>query len=427
MIALVDCNNFYASCERVFRPDLATVPIVVLSNNDGCVIARSAEAKELGIPMGEPAYKIEDMVKRHGVAVFSSNYTLYGDMSKRVMNTLSLFTPELEVYSIDEAFLDLNGLENIHLPSYAHQIVQTVGKNTGMPISVGIGPTKTLAKVANRLAKRTPYTKGAWVIPNNTEEINNALQQISVTDIWGIGRNFGKFLHQNNIHTGYDFVQTPREWVRQNMKVVGLRTWEELQGRPCIGMEDELTEKQAICTSRSFGRLLNEYELIEEAVTYYATTCAAKLRAQKSCATLLKVFAYTNPHRKDQPQYRARMWYTLPVPTNSTIDLVKTAVHCLKTVYKKTTQDGRPIYYKNGGVIVAGIVPQSQIQANIFTAPTNEKHLQLMQAVDKINNSIGAQKLTIGTQGTNTEWQLRCAKRSPRFTTRLDEVVTIKC
>ncbi len=427
MIALVDCNNFYASCERVFKPHLIGVPIVVLSNNDGCVIARSSEAKDLGIPMGEPAYKIESLVQKHGVAVFSSNYTLYGDMSRRVMNTLSLYTPDIEVYSIDEAFLNLTGMDMVDMPAYARQMVHTVGKNTGMPISVGVGATKTLAKIANRLAKKSPYAKGAWVIPNTPDEIANSLQQIDIGDVWGIGRSHGRFLRNNGVQTAYDFIQKPREWVRQNMKVVGLRTWEEMQGNPCIGMEDELIEKQAICTSRSFGRLLNEYELLEEAVTYYATTCAAKLRAQKSCATMLKVFAYTNDLRKDQPQYRARMWYTLPVATNSTIDLVKTAIHCLKSVYKQKTPDGRPIYYKNGGVIVAGIVPQTQIQANIFTAPTNAKHLQLMQAVDKINGTLGAEKLTIGSQGTSTTWKLRCAKRSARYTTRIDEVMTIKC
>lgn len=429
MIALVDCNNFYASCERVFRPDLITTPIVVLSNNDGCVIARSAEAKELGIPMGEPFHKIDGLVRENKVVVFSSNYTLYGDMSRRVMNTLSLFTPDIEVYSIDESFLNLNGLEYKDMQAYALQMINTVGKNTGMPISVGIGATKTLAKVANRLAKKNPQSKGAWVIPNNTSELMETLKQVSIQSVWGIGRNYGHFLEQHNVFTAYDFVQKPLLWVQKNMKVVGLRTWKELQGEPCIDMEDELIEKQAICTSRSFGKLLNDYTLLEEAVTYYATTCAAKLRAQNSCATVMKVFAYTNPLRKDQPQYKARMWYTFHMPTNNTIEMVKQAINCFRTVYRQKDANGTPIYYKNGGVIVAGIVPQNQKQANMFTAPAAEKHLQLMKAVDKINTNLGKETITIGSQGNINKkqaWMLRCAHKSPKFTTRLNEIMKIK-
>lgn len=430
MIALVDCNNFYASCERVFRPDLREKPVVVLSNNDGCVIARSAEAKEMGIPMGEPAHKIKDKIERGEVEVFSSNYTLYGDMSNRVMNTLSLFTPDIEVYSIDESFLNLAGLEYKDMRSYALQMINAVGKNIGMPISVGIGTTKTLAKVANRLAKKNPYSKGAWVIPNDKEELMETLKQVPIQSIWGIGRNYGKFLEDNGVFTGYDFVQKPLSWVQKNMKVVGLRTWKELQGEPCIGMEDELVEKKAICTSRSFGRLLNEQELLEEAITYFASTCAAKLRAQNSCAGTMKVFAYTNPLRKDQPQYRARIWYTFHIPTNDTVEMVKQAINNFRAVYKQKDRYGTPIYYKNGGVIVSGIVPQNQIQGNIFTTPSNtDKQLKLMKAIDRLNNNLGKATVTIGSQGNVSEkqqWMLRCAHRSPKFTTQLKEIVKIK-
>jgi DNA polymerase V len=425
MIALVDCNNFYASCERVFRPDLVGKPIVVLSNNDGCVIARSAEAKALDIPMGIPAYQVEPLVQKYGVEVFSSNYALYGDMSRRVMATLSMFTPEIEVYSIDEAFLNFEGLDFIDLPAYSRDIVQKTTKYTGIPISIGVGPTKTLAKVANRLAKKTPYTKGTWVIPNNALEIDDVLKQVEIGDVWGIGRSHKKFLEKHGVTTAYDFTQKPREWVSRNMKVVGLRTWEELRGRPCISMEEELTEKQNICTSRSFGELLNDYNLLEEAITYYATTCAAKLRQQKSFASTVYVFAYTHPNRQDLPQYKARMWYALPTPTSSTLDIVKNALHCLRTVYKKKDRFGRPIYYKNAGVIVSGIVAEGEIQGNIFTAPTDEKHLQLMAAVDRINNLVGREKVTLATQGSSTRWKLRCEKLSNRYTTRLDQVVEI--
>ncbi len=429
MIALVDCNNFYASCERVFRPDLRDKPVVVLSNNDGCVIARSSEAKELGIPMAEPAYKIREIVERGEVAVFSSNYTLYGDMSNRIMNTLSLFTPDIEVYSIDESFLNLYGLEYKDMRAYGLQMINTVGKSTGMPISVGIGATKTLAKVANRLAKKNPHSKGVWVIPNDTSELMETLKQVPIQSIWGIGHNYGKFLKNSKVETGYDFVQKPLSWVQKNMKVVGLRTWKELQGEPCIDMEDELVEKKAICTSRSFGRLLNERELLEEAITYFATTCAAKLRAQHSCAAAMKVFAYTNPLRRDQPQYKARVWYTFHTPTNNTVEMVKQAINNFRAVYKQRDRHGTPIYYKNGGVIVAGIVPQNQVQGNIFNAPSDSKQMELMKAIDKLNSHLGKTAVTIGSQGNITEkqdWMLRCAHRSPKFTTRLKEIVKIK-
>lgn len=425
MIALVDCNNFYASCERVFRPDLLGKPIVVLSNNDGCVIARSAEAKELEVPMGIPAYQLEPMIKQHGIEVFSSNYALYGDMSRRVMATLSMFTPEIEVYSIDEAFLNLNGLDFIDLPAYSAEIVEKTTRYTGIPISIGVGSTKTLAKVANRLAKKNRSSKGALVIPDNADAIAEALQKVPIGDVWGIGRSHKKFLENHGVETAYDFTQKPRQWVSRNMKVVGLRTWEELRGNPCIGMEQELEEKQNICTSRSFGELLNDYALLEEAITFYATACAAKLRAQNSCAGAVYVFAYTHPNRQDLPQYKARMWYALPTATNSTLEIVKYALHCLRTVYKQKDHLGRPIYYKNAGVIVSGIVPMNEIQGNIFTAPTDEKHQLLMEAVDRINNLVGREKITLATQGSSTRWKLRCEKLSNRYTTRLDQVVEV--
>lgn len=427
MIALVDCNNFYASCERVFRPDLAGKPIVVLSNNDGCVIARSAEAKALGIKMAVPTYQIEKQVKEHDIAVFSSNYALYGDMSRRVMNTLAMFTPDIEVYSIDEAFLNLSGLEHKDLAEYAGEIVKTVHQCTGIPISIGIGRTKTLAKVANRISKKNPAYKNAYVIGNDGEEVEAALKSFAVSDVWGIGWSFKKLMKANNVETAWDFTQKPREWVRKTMKVGGLRTWEELKGLPCIGLEEELTEKRNICTSRSFGEKLNDRRLIEEAITYYATMCAAKLREQNSCAGALYVFALTNPHRKDQPQYKARMWCRLPVHTSSTIEIVKHSLDCFKAVYKEKDEDGRPIYYKNAGVIVSDIMPAGQVQNNIFQAPVAEKHTRLMAALDKINRNMGREKVTVGIQGNNKQWRLKCEKLSPQYTTRFDKIVEIPC
>jgi DNA polymerase V len=401
-------------------------PVVVLSNNDGCVIARSEEAKAVGVKMAVPTYQIEKLVKEHDIAVFSSNYALYGDMSRRVMNTLAMFTPDIEVYSIDEAFLNLGGMQHKDLAEYASEIVKTVTQNTGIPISIGIGRTKTLAKVANRMSKRAGY-KNAYVIPNDGDEVEAALKSFPINDVWGIGWSFKKLMQKNNVETAWDFTQKPREWVRKTMKVGGLRTWEELKGRPCIGLEEELTEKQNICTSRSFGSKLNDKKLIEEAINYYATMCAAKLREQNSCAGALYVFALTNPHRADQPQYKARMWARLPVHTNSTIEIVKHAVSCFRAVYKEKDEEGQPIYYKNAGVIVSDILPAGQVQTNIFQAPVAEKHTRLMAALDKINHSMGREKVTIGIKGDSQQWRLKCERRSPQYTTRFDKIVEIPC
>jgi DNA polymerase V len=360
MYALVDCNNFYASCERVFNPSLIGRPVVVLSNNDGCVIARSNEAKELGIEMGAPAFLIEDFLKKNNVAVYSSNYALYGDMSKRVYDTLNTFTPEIENYSIDESFLNLHGFELLgDLTEYGHKIKRTVYRNTGIPVSVGIAYTKTLAKLANHISKKNKEHNGCYVIDSEEKRLN-ALKSVPVGKVWGIGGQYAKLLQTKGIETAYHFTQVPKSWVKDKMSIVGVRTLMELQGTPCIELETAPPAKKGICVARSFGEMQTEYTVIEEAVANFASSIAYKLRKQSSCAGSMQVFLHTNIHRKDLAQcYRTRT-VLMPVPTNSSTEIVKYALWGLKSIFRQG------YHYKKAGVIVSGIVPENTIHTNSF-------------------------------------------------------------
>ena len=294
MYALVDCNNFYASCERVFDPRLEQRPIVVLSNNDGCVIARSNEAKALGIAMGEPAFQKEEVYAKHNVAVFSSNFALYGDMSQRVMRTLAQHSAAMEIYSIDEAFLECGGLTADGLDRFGSQLRKTVKQWTGIPVSIGVAPTKTLAKVANHIAKRLPDNSGVCVL-NKEETIEYCLKKLPVEKLWGVGRRYALFLRSWGINTAWDLRRMPEGWVKDNMTVVGLRLQKELKGEPCIPLENQPQKKKEICTSRSFGTMVTELDELQQAVSMYATRCAEKLRTQNSCTNLVEVFLHTNP------------------------------------------------------------------------------------------------------------------------------------
>lgn len=419
MFALVDCNNFYASCERVFQPWLNGVPVVVLSNNDGCVIARSNEAKALGIKMGAPAFEIEELVRKNKVNVFSSNYVLYGDMSRRVMSILSQFTPEIEVYSIDEAFLNLNGFDIFDIEAYGRKIAYTTTKNTGIPVSVGIAPTKTLAKVANKIAKKNQDQKGVFVL-NNKTAISKALAEFPVGDVWGIGRQYSKFLNKYSIFSALDFVNANKEWIRKNMSVVGLRTMEELQGYPRIDLETTPPDKKAICTSRSFGSMLSEYEPIAEAVANFAASCAAKLRKQKSCAAMLIVFIHTNQFRKDLKQYAQNILVSLPVASNSSMELIKYAEIGLKAIFKKG------YLYKKAGVIVSDIIPEANIQTSLFDNVNRDNQKKVMQVIDKLNSKMGKDKVRIAQQGFSRKWKLRQEKLSPCYTTKMSDILIVK-
>lgn len=411
----MDCNNFYASCERVFNPALNGKPIVVLSNNDGCVIARSNEAKALGIKMGVPAYQIKDLVSSHEVAVFSSNYTLYGDMSGRVMSILAGLAPEIEVYSIDEAFLNLDGIQDIQ--SLGTKIVNKVTCGTGIPVSLGIAPTKTLAKVANKFAKKY-YAYNRLCIIDTEEKRIKALKLTDITDVWGIGRRQATKLEKQRVKTAYDFTQLPGSWVRKNMTVVGERTWKELRGISCIDMESAPPAKKQICTSRSFGKMLTDIDTMAEAIATHASTCAKKLRQQKSYAMSLMVFIHTNNFREDLPQYWKNTVIHLPVPTNDTLEIVHYALAGLKTIFIQGYQ------YKKAGVIITEITEGAQM--GLFDKIDRTKREQLMQTIDQINGK-HSQLVKLAIQGSGRDWKLKQEQLSQRYTTDINEILTINC
>lgn len=419
MFGLVDCNNFYASCERVFNPYWNNRPVIVLSNNDGCVIARSNEAKKLGIEMGVPAYQVKTEIKQHGIGVFSSNYSLYGDMSNRVMSTLSSFVENMEVYSIDESFLDFSGFERFDLKEYGEKIVKTTTKGTGIPVSLGIAPTKTLSKVANKFAKKFPAYKGTCIIDSEEKRIK-ALQLTEISDVWGIGRRRAKLLSKYNVKTAFDFTQLPVGWVRQKMTVTGEQLWKELNGISCIDMEFAPPAKKTICTSRAFGQTIADLEGLKESVSTYAAICAEKLRKQKSCALSLMVFIHTNNFREDLPQYLQNCVIELPVATNSTLEIVKYALIALKRIYKKGYQ------FKKAGVTITEIIPDAAIQTNIFDNVDREKHARLMSVVDQLNDGFKKNNLRLAVQEGSRRWRLKQEKLSPCYTTRISDVLHFK-
>lgn len=417
MYGLIDCNNFYASCERVFNPSLNGKPIVVLSNNDGCVIARSAEAKVLGIPMGEPAYKLKALIESNQVVVFSSNYVLYGDMSQRVMNTISSFVPDIEIYSIDEAFIKFDGFENININELGLKMVRTVTKNTGIPVSLGLAPTKTLAKMANKFAKKYPAYKGVCIIDTD-EKREKALQLTSIGDVWGIGRQYAKKLEYYSVNTAWDFTQRTKSWVRHTMGVVGERTWLELRGTPCLEMETPKSKK-SICTSRSFGERLTDYAPISEAVSNFAASCAEKLRKQHSYGCVLTVFIHTNPHATNQTQYYNQTVMQLPVPTNDSSEMIRYALQGLKAIFAEGYR------FKKAGVIVSEIVPERPLQGNLFDVRNREKYTRVMDVMDALNASYGKQKVKIAAQGFDRKWTLKNEKLSPCYSTKLSDALPI--
>lgn len=417
IFALADCNNFYVSCERVFNPALRNRPVVVLSNNDGCVIARSEEAKQLGIRMGVPAFTIEKVLVENRVAVFSSNYALYGDLSGRVMNQLATFAPEMEIYSIDEAFLDLTGILTDSLHDYVTDIRNTVLRNTGIPVSIGVGPTKTLAKLANHYAKKN---KLPVTLLREESDIWEILKKTEVDEIWGIGKQHARFLQQHGIGTAADLVNAPGPWVKKNLSVTGLRTKKELCGLSCIDIDKAPPSSKAICISRSFGTPQTEKEPLAEAVATFAAGCSKKLRNEHSVASRIMVFIHTNAFRNDQPQYAKNIVIELLSPTNSSVEMVKQAVRGLDLIFRTG------FLYKKAGVIVMDILPAEAIQQNLFSAGKDEKQRRLMESLDRVNLKMGKDILKIATQGTTRSWKLRQERLSPAYTTRWNELLEIK-
>lgn len=422
MIALVDCNNFFVSCERVFRPDLRNTPCVVLSNNDGCVIARSNEAKALGIKMGAPYYQVRRLLEDNGVAVFSSNYVLYGDMSRRVMTLLSAYTPKLDIYSIDEAFLDLSGMgTSDELLPYARGMVRHITKGTGIPISLGIAPTRTLAKMASKFAKKYKGYNSVCFIDTD-EKREKALKLFDIADVWGIGRRIAVRLKTIGVETAWDFVQKSETWVKRELTVTGWRTWKELRGESCINIE-ELPNKKSICTSRSFpDEGLNSIDTLEEAVANFAAHCSRKLKEDKSVCGAMTVFAYTSRFRNDLPSdyFQANTYF--PVHTNDVMEIVSAAVKVLRENWKSGSPD---YFYKKAGVIVWDICSDNAVQGDLFDAVDRGKRTALAKAIDEINRKNGFNAVRVAVQGYDMKWRLKSEHVSKRFTTNINDIIDV--
>jgi DNA polymerase V len=419
VFALADCNNFYVSCERVFQPRLEGRPVVVLSNNDGCIIARSDEAKALGFAMGEPYHLNKEKLTRHGVAVFSSNYALYGDMSRRVMDTLGTFTPEIELYSIDEAFLNLAGFERRGLTEYARLIRATVRRDTSIPVSIGIGPTKTLAKIANHVAKAEPETGGVYEL--SEVEVDRALSSIEVGEVWGVGPRWAMWLEEQGIAMALDLKRADPKAIRRKMTVVGERLVYELNGQPCLPLELVAPPRQGLTVSRSFGQTLTALQPIKEALMQFVGRAAEKLRCQQLMAGQVLVFVTTNRFSATQPFYANSATVRLPYPTDFTPDLIEAAVQLLETLYRSG------FHYQKCGVMLLDLSPATRMQADLFDTRDRAREAWLMRALDSLNADHGTRTVRVGNNGgRRPAWAMRQAFRSPRYTTRWRELPVVR-
>ncbi|PJZ29122.1 Y-family DNA polymerase [Leptospira kmetyi] len=418
VFGLVDCNSFYCSCERLFRPELRTRPVVVLSNNDGCVISRSKEAKAIGIKMGEPAFLRRDYFAANNIEVFSSNYALYGDLSRRVMNQLRNFSPEVEVYSIDEAFLGFSGFPKEQLPAIANNIYKKIPKNVGIPVSVGIGRTKTLAKLANHLAKKKEEYGGICIIDSESAR-EAALKQVAVADIWGIGPAYSRKLEAVGITTAWEFSRTNKHWIRKHLTVVGARIAYELNSIECSTLVTVDPAKKSIAVARSFSSMKDTKEALEGAVATFATAAAHNLRKQKGYANLIRVFVHTNEHRPDLEQYVCNIVVPLPVQMQDTIKIVRYALHGLRKIYKRGLQ------YKKAGVILDQIRLESDQQNDLFGDFNRDRDERISIAMDKINERYGRHKVKLAVASKQNAWTLRQESRSPRYTTRWGELPVV--
>ena len=417
MFALIDCNNFYASCERLFRPDLKNTPIVVLSNNDGCCIARSNEAKALGIAMGEPYFKIKGLCAQHGVKAFSSNYTLYGNISHRVMCTIEESWPHVEVYSIDEAFLDLSSMPATEHDAFCTMLQKKILKHTGIPTSIGIGPTKTLAKVANHCCKKVFKTP----VFNITPHRESLLKQIAVGDVWGVGRQWEKKLMARGIYTAQDLASANPHHMKKSFNVVLMRTVMELQGIACGGLE-EVEPKQNIMSSKSFGQMQTELSAVAQSVSSHCARAVEKMRSQGLVAQRLYVFVHTNRFREDLAQHFQAMEFRLVNATDDLRLITKIAKRCLRRIFRPG------YYYKKAGVCLEDLIPKNPRQLDMFHQPTEERvhHTELLMGVlDKINQKYGRSTIRLAAEGYSKPWDMRAELKSPAYTTRWSEVAQV--
>jgi DNA polymerase V len=414
MFALVDCNNFYASCETAFQPKLQGLPLVVLSNNDGCVVARSPQAKAIGIKMGEPLFKIHQLIEQHHVHVFSSNYVLYGDMSQRVMTSLAQFTPDIEIYSIDEAFLDLSGFEHRDLTEYGHQIRDRVKQWTSISVSIGIAPTKTLAKVANRIAKQS----GNGVCDLAQLNMDEVLRSLAVENIWGMGRRYAKSLRSHGIQTALQLRDADLTWAKQKYSVVMQRTILELRGRSCIALETAPPSRQSLMVSRSFSRPVTELRELKEAIATHLSCAAEKLRFYRLTVTVLQVFAHTSRFRDDY--YSNSVTISLPRATQNTTELLFYAIRGAESIY-------RPGYaFTKAGVLLLELQSEMLAQGHLFAQQDSVRSQVLMQTIDSLNRQFGAQTIQYAAAGLKKSWGMRQGMRSPRWTTCWEELLVVR-
>ncbi len=418
-IALCDCNNFFVSCERVFRPDLEGRPVVVLSNNDGCIVARSNEAKALGIKMGTPLFQVRDLVRRENVAVFSSNYQLYGDMSARVMNILRAAVPDIEVYSIDEAFMDLAEFPLETLVDFARNLSARIRRDVGIPVSIGVSPTKTLAKIASKLCKQYPALKGGCLMYRQ-QDVEKVLSRFPVRDIWGIGRQSAAKLQAMGAGCALDFYRLPQETVDLHFSVSGVRTWKELHGIRCISFEDVRPERQSVCISRSFAKEMTTLDALEAAIATFTCKMAEKLRREGLCAQQISVFILTNRFREDSPQSYQVGNAVFEVATDDTLELSQRAAQCLGSIF-------RPGFgYKRAGVMATRIVPRRGAQTSMLDTLDRSRRASLMEAIDAINSAEGGGTVRLAAQGTMDQFSSRTMS-SRRYTTNWDEIMEVKC
>ncbi|WP_166332982.1 Y-family DNA polymerase [Sphingobacterium chungjuense] len=412
MFALCDCNNFYASAERLFRPALKGLPIVVLSNNDGCVIARSEEAKLAGIRMGDPEFLIRDLLKKLDIHVFSSNYVLYGDLSERVMSNLSRWFPTVVPYSIDECFAWAGGMDN--LDNYVVLVRQEIIKNTGIPVSIGIAPTKTLAKMANKIAKKS----GGTCVLSTSDDITNAVAQFPVEDLWGVGRQYYQKLAALNIQTVGQLRDLPEGWFKQHMTIQGQRLWNELWGRPMLSLGDPPPKAKGLSVTRSFSGYIEQVDILCEAVTAYASRLAEKLRTEKMCCQFLEVFLLTNKHREDHPQHYPRHTHRLPIASNNTLDIVAAATRVARMLF----QYG--IKYRKAGVIATALIPEHELQFHLFQRH-DPKADKLSEILDHLNMAYGRGTVRIASEGYKKQWRLKHEHLSAGYTTRWEDIIKV--
>ena len=413
-IALVDCNSFYVSCERLFNPKIQKKAVVVLSNNDGCVISRSREAKDLGIKMGEPYFKVKELVKKNKVEVYSSNYALYGDISRRVMKVLKTFSPKVEIYSIDEAFIDLSFIDEKGVEDYGREIRSRVLKWTGIPTSVGIASTKTLSKVANHIAKK----EKAGVVYLN-KNIDEKLKRFPIEDVWGVGKQLSKFYYKNNINNAYDLKNVSNTWVKKGTNVLGAKTAMELRGIPCIGLQIDQEKRKNCCVSRSFGRKVKEINELEESVITHCLNAAEKIRADNQIAKTITVFIRTSPFDKNRKYYSNSKTIDLAIPTSNSIELIKNAVKALTDIYKYGYS------YQKAGIILSGLKDANQNDQNLLTPLLENKSKKLMKAIDYTNTKYGRYAISIAQAGLSKGWKMRREHSSKIDTASFDSLPKI--